>query len=269
MNRQDPKCLFHEGTPKNLNEAYKEVMIATFWSGTDTIGSEVDKVRTARHRAEQIRAGECHLEKRRPCQNASFVDEFFFVRMPSSRAVRTTTEADDYTRFLLNSLYDPTKAIECQSLMHFPMCCGKDARDWMTREYLVLPKSELDPVRTLQTQREFLEWDQVNIQFAMWQLLQLCSEILTDVLDELRDDAELGERVRKGEFKEDPIYLVAYLIAYAAGEEDLSRRRPNTPRVRLAQLKRLYAIMQKYYLREDVTKPVEKIWVGDTCITVH
>ena len=59
--------------------------------------------------------------------------------------------------------------------------------------------------------------------------------------------------------------MVALLITYAAGEEDATSR-PDTPRPQLQQMKRIHEIMQKHYLRKDVTKPGEKTWVGDTCI---
>jgi hypothetical protein len=268
INRQDPERLFHEEAPENLDEANKEVMIAaTYGHGTDGIGWEPDTVRIARQQAEKTPVNEeRHLNKQKNCRNASFVDEYFFDRMAPDRKVRTTEEAEDYTRVYLNSLCDPTKAIERQRLMHFPKCWDKRFQDWVTNDWLLLPKSELDPIRTLQSLRLLLELDQFNIQFDTWQFLQSCSEILTDVLEELRDDAELGEKVQGGLFKMDPMHLAKLLISSAAGEEDTSRIRPNTPRVRLQRVQRVYTIMQRHYLREDVTKPGEKTWRGDACI---
>jgi hypothetical protein len=56
---------------------------------------------------------------------------------------RTTKEADDYARSLLNAMCDQTKAIERRRLVNFPKCWGKEVQDWFTEGYLVQPKSEL------------------------------------------------------------------------------------------------------------------------------
>jgi hypothetical protein len=214
------------------------------------------------------RAEKRDLNKQRLCRNPCFSDDFFWDRMTPDGRLRTTEEADDCIRSLLSVMCDKNEATKRRKLINFPEAWDEKLRDAITKKILVLPKSELDPVKTLSRVYLWMEMDQVNTQFDAWHLLQLCSDILADVLEELRDHPQIGERVLEAFYLQNPIRVVSLLITYAVGEEDASKIRPDVPmsRPRLEQLKRIYATIQKHYLRADVTKPGEKTGVGDTCI---
>jgi hypothetical protein len=239
IDRQDPPWLFRERAPENLDEAYKDVNIGARGFGWETLKCEPDEIRTAQHHAESFRVNKRQWDKRKLCRNPCFVDDFFFDRITPDSQVGTTEEADDYTHTLLHAMCDQTKAIERRKLVNMPKCWGKEMQEYVTEGFRVLSKSELEPVQTLDRLQLWLEWDQVNIQFDTWQLLQFCSEILTDVLEKVRDHPKLGERARDGRFDKAPMEMVALIIAYAAGEEDVWPSRPGRPNPGLQQMKRI------------------------------
>jgi hypothetical protein len=141
------------------------------------------------------RAEKRDLKKQRLCRNPCFSDDFFWDRMTPDGRLRTTEEADDCIRSLLNVMCDKNEATKRRKLINFPEAWDEKLQDAITEKILVLPKSELDPVKTLSRVYLWMEMDQVNTQFDAWHLLQLCSDILADVLEELRDHPQIGERV--------------------------------------------------------------------------
>ncbi|KAI4658618.1 uncharacterized protein J4E79_007024 [Alternaria viburni] len=98
-------------------------------------------------------------------------------------------------------------------------------------------------------------------------LFLLCSDILRDILDMFRSDPVFENDFLKEQNKPTlSLTIVLRILTLAANEIKLRKRQPNLPAKRMDQLREVFNIMQKHYMRPMETTPDEKTWAGDVCI---
>lgn len=114
----------------------------------------------------------------------------------------------------------------------------------------------------------WLEADAVNLNFCTPKLVLLCSDILWDILDMFRKDPVFEKDSLKGQNNPYTMALtiVRRIRTLTANEIKLRQRQPSLPAKRMDQLREVYNIMQKHYLRPVKATPGEKTWAGDVCI---
>ncbi|KAI4709096.1 hypothetical protein J4E89_006498 [Alternaria sp. Ai002NY15] len=257
MQRQDLERLFYGKIPQDIMEAQRRLELLQY-GVTDAING---------HSYRTISTIGKRLLRSRVLQSPSHLDSVLEDQFDMREVPLTLQKVDESTRRLLNSFGDKKQEHERIRLFNWP-ADALSPEGW-TYHRLFFHKFDKiwDPVPILRSVMLWLEADAINLNFCTPKLVLLCSDILRDILDMFRSDPVFENDFLKEQNKPTlSLTIVLRILTLAANEIKLRKRQPSLPAKRMDQLREVFNIMQKHYMRPMETTPGEKTWAGDVCI---
>lgn len=258
IQRQDSERFFYGKAPQNITEAQRQLEL-TLYGCTDAIKGKSD--RTIGKIGGRLMLSKC-------IRIPSHIDSLLENRFHTHEGPISIKEADESTRHLLNSFGDKKQENERIQLFNWPVDAVGPEGNTYHRLYFHKFDNTWDSVAVLRSVMLWFEADAVNLNFCTPKLVLLCSDILLDILDMFRNDPAF----KKAFWNDivDPASLAPSvalrILTLTADEARTRKKRPDDPPMRMDQLREVYNIMQKHYLRPVRTIPDEKTWAGDVCI---
>ncbi|KAI4607796.1 hypothetical protein J4E80_009537 [Alternaria sp. BMP 0032] len=258
IQRQDLERFFYGKIPQDIDEAQRQLELV-MRGATDAIGGH--SYRTISKIGKRLMQSRC-------IRSPSDTDAVLGNRFDFREHPLLPKEADESTRHFLNSFRDKKQENERIKLFNWPDDARTPDGSTYHRLYFHEFDNTWDPLPALRSVMLWLEADVVNLNFCTPKFVLLCTDILLEILEMFRNDPVFEKDFKKGSVNASTLApdVALRLLTLTANETKLRQRQPGLPAKRMDQLREVYNIMQKHYLRPVRTKPGEKTWAGDVCI---